>query len=73
MSDFFYAIEDLFVNVLFLPYDTFRFMESWWSANTVNWLFMIIGFLAMCYWMFQLKIFNSNGEEDKSISSHSFL
>jgi hypothetical protein len=48
-------------------------MESWWSANTVNWLFMIIGFLAMCYWMFQLNIFNANGEEDKSISSHSFL
>jgi hypothetical protein len=27
----------------------------------------------MIYWMKQLKIFNDNGEEDKSISSHSYL
>ena len=73
MSTFFYGIEDLFVNVLFAPYDFFRFMENWWSSNTINWLFMIIGFVAMVYWMGQLKIFNDNGEEDKSISSHSYL
>ena len=73
MSDFFYAIEDLFVNLLFLPYDFFRFMESWWASNTVNWVFLIIGFIAMVYWMMQLNIFNQRGEEDKSISSHSFL
>lgn len=73
MSAFFYWIEDLFVNVLFAPFDFFRFMESWWSSNTLNWLFMIIGFVAMVYWMGQLKTFNDNGEEDKSISSHSYL
>ena len=73
MSAFFYWIEDLFVNVLFAPYDFFRFMENWWGANTINWLFMIIGFLAMVYWMGQLKIFNDNGEEDKSSTSHSYL
>lgn len=73
MSSFFYAIEDLFVNVLFAPLDLLRFMESWWASNTINWLFMIIGFVAMVYWMGQLKIFNANGEEDKSITSHSYL
>ncbi|WP_350289488.1 uracil phosphoribosyltransferase [uncultured Croceitalea sp.] len=73
MSAFFYWIEDLFVNVLFAPFDFFRFMESWWSSNTLNWLFMIIGFVAMVYWMGQLKTFSDNGEEDKSISSHSYL
>ena len=73
MKAFFHAIEDLFVNVLFAPYDLFRFMESWWSSNMINWLFMIIGFVAMVYWMGQLKIFNDNGEEDKSITSHSYL
>ena len=73
MSDFFYAIEDLFVNLLFLPYDFFRFMENWWTSNAVNWVFVIIGFIAMVYWMMQLNIFNQKGEEDKSISSHSFL
>ena len=73
MKAFFYWIEDLFVNVLFAPYDLFRFMENWWSSNMINWLFMIIGFIAMVYWMGQLKIFNDNGEEDKSSTSHSYL
>ena len=73
MSAFFYWIEDLFVNVLFAPFDFFRFMESWTLSNSVNWAFMIIGFVAMVYWMGQLKIFSDNGEEDKSISSHSYL
>jgi len=73
MSKFFYGIEDLFVNYLFAPYDLFRFMENWWASNAVNWIFTIIGFVAMVYWMKELKIFNDNGEEDKSISSHSYL
>ena len=73
MKSFFYGIEDLFVNGLFAPYDAFRFMDSWWGSNTINWLFAIIGFVAMVYWMGQLKIFNDNNEEDKSISSHSYL
>ena len=73
MSSFFYGIEDLFVNGLFWPYDFFRFMESWWTSNIVNWLFMIIGGVAMVYWLLQLKKFDDNQEEDKSITSHSFL
>ncbi|MDT0606235.1 DUF6341 family protein [Croceitalea rosinachiae] len=73
MKAFFYGIEDLFVNVLFAPFDLLRFMESWWSSNMVNWLFMIIGLVAFVYWMGQLKIFNDNSEEDKSITSHSYL
>lgn len=73
MSSFFYGIEDLFVNHLFWPYDFFRFMQNWWTSNTVNWLFMIIGLVAMIYWLMQLKKFNDNQEEDKSITSHSYL
>lgn len=73
MSKFFYGIEDLFVNYLFAPYDFFRFLENWWTANTINWLFVIIGFVAFSYWMGRLNIFNKNNEEDKSISSHSYL
>ncbi|MEX0314071.1 MAG: uracil phosphoribosyltransferase [Allomuricauda sp.] len=73
MSKFFYGIEDLFVNGLFAPYDFFRFLGNWWGSNSVNWIFTIIGFVAMVYWMKQLKIFNDNNEEDKSISSHSYL
>ena len=75
MKDFFYAIQDLFVNVLFAPLDALRELEleKWWAANIMNWLFMIIGFVAFVYWMGQLKKFNNNNEEDKSISSHSYL
>ncbi len=73
MSSFFYGIEDLFVNYLFSPFDLFRFMENWWASNAINWIFFIVGFIAMVYWMGRLKIFNDNGEEDKSISAHSYL
>ncbi|MET1258509.1 MAG: uracil phosphoribosyltransferase [Flavobacteriaceae bacterium] len=73
MSSFFYGIEDLFVNYLFAPYDFFRFLENWWASNSVNWIFVVIGFVAMVYWMKQLQVFDANGEEDKSISSHSYL
>ena len=75
MKDFFYAIQDLFVNGLFLPLDYLRKLEleNWFAANTISWLFLIIGLVAMVYWMKELKKFNDNNEEDKSISSHSFL
>ena len=75
MKDFFYAIQDLFVNVLFAPFDALRALEldNWFSANIMSWIFMLIGFVAFTYWMMQLKKFNDNKEEDKTISSHSFL
>lgn len=75
MKDFFYAIQDLFVDVLFAPYDALRALEleSWFAANFLSWIFLIIGFVAMVYWMIQLKGYNDNNEEDKTISSHSYL
>lgn len=73
MRAFFEGIEDLFVNVLFWPFDFFRFMESWWSSNLVNWIFAILGGVAMVYWLLQLKKFADSGEEDKSITAHSYL
>ena len=75
MKDFFYAIQDLFVNVLFAPLDALRALEleSWAAANTLNWIFMLVGAVAFTYWMLQLKKYNDNNQEDKSISSHSYL
>lgn len=75
MKDFFHAIEDLFVNVLFAPFDALRTLEltSWFMANIISWIFMIIGFAAFVYWMLQLKKYNDNKEENKSITSHSYL
>jgi len=75
MKDFFYAIEDLFVNVLFAPFDALRALEleNWVGANVISWIFILIGVMAFVYWMLQFKSFNYHNEEDKSISSHSFL
>lgn len=75
MKDFFNAIQDLFVNVLFAPFDALRALEleSWFTANFMSWIFIIIGFVAFVYWMLQLKEHAANNEEDKSISSHSYL
>lgn len=73
MRAFFEGIEDLFVNGLFYPYDVLRGMDNWWLANSVSWIFVIIGAIAMVYWLGQLRIFDANGEEDYSISSHSYL
>ena len=75
MKDFFYGIQDLFVDVLFAPLDYLRELElsSWFAANAMSWIFMAIGFIAFAYWMLQLKKFNDNNEENKSITSHSYL
>ena len=75
MKDFFYAIEDLFVDILFLPFDALRALEldNWWGANIISWLFLLIGFVAFFYWMKQLKSANDNNEEDKTVTAHSYL
>ena len=75
MKDFFTGIQDFFEGVLFTPLHYLRSIEldNWWAANTMTWIFALIGIVAFTYWMIQLKKFNDNNEEDKSISSHSFL
>ena len=75
MKDLFYAIQDLFVNVLFWPFDKLREiqLDSWWDANAVSLILIVIGIVAFVYWMIQLKSINDNNEEDKSVTAHSYL
>ncbi len=75
MKNFFEGIAWLFEEILFIPYNIMREIEvtSWTLSNSVNWIFMIVGFLAMVYWIVQLNIFDKSGEEDKDPSAHSFL
>lgn len=63
-KDLFYGIEDLFENVLFIPYDALRSLEldSWWLANIVSWILLIIGMVAFVYWLIQLKQFDESTE-----------
>jgi hypothetical protein len=75
MKAFFEGIQYLFVNILFAPLDFLRSLElsSWFAANTINWVFMIICAVAMVYWIKQLKIFEDNGEENQDTTAHSFF
>ena len=75
IRDIIYWIEDLFVNYLFFPFDFLRFTEldNWWVANFMTWISIVVFICAFTYWMLQLKKFDDNQEEDKSISAHSFL
>lgn len=69
------SIANLFDTILLSPLNGVAKLEleNWWLANSVSWIFIVIGLVAFIYWMGQLKKFNDNNEEDKSISSHSYL
>ncbi len=73
-KEVFEGIQSFTEEVLFAPFEFFRLgTESWTFSNIINWLLMIIGFVAMVYWMLQLKKFNDNDEENRSQTSHGFL
>jgi hypothetical protein len=75
MKAFFEGIQYLFVNILFAPLDFLRSIElrSWFGANLINWVFMVICTAAMIYWIKQLKIFDEAGTENQDTTAHSFL
>ncbi|MFN4762065.1 DUF6341 family protein [Gillisia sp. Q332] len=75
MKEFFEGIASLFEDVLFIPFDLLRDLEleSWFLANFMNWIFVVIAFVAFLFWMLQLKKFNDNDEEDRDPTAHSFL
>lgn len=50
-------IQFLFEDFLFLPFHMLRFTENWWGANTINILFIIVGILAVSYWIKKLGVF----------------
>jgi len=75
MKAFFEGIQWLFENVLFVPHNFFRKLElsSWFGANTINWIFMIICAGFMVYWIKQLKLHKENNDEYQDTTAHSFL
>ena len=75
MKSFFEGIQYLFVDILFKPLDWLRELEltSWFGANTLNWIFMIICAAAIVYWIKQLRIFDDAGTENQDTTAHSFL
>lgn len=75
MKDFFEAIAALFEDVLFLPLDALRELqdESWFAANALNWLFILIGFVALVYWLKQLKSYSDSNDDRQDVTAHSIL
>lgn len=59
---FWEAIASIFEDALFIPYDMLRNMEldSWWGANFMSWIFILIGAAAFIFWMLQLNKFHEN-------------
>ncbi|HEY9170478.1 MAG TPA: hypothetical protein VIN72_13370 [Lutibacter sp.] len=54
-NNVFKAIGDFCQNVLFVPYDRIWSIHNWWIQNTVSWFFIIILFIALFYWLGQLR------------------
>lgn len=75
MTAFFEAIQSLFVDFLFIPFDMLRELElsSWFGANLINWIFMIICAVATVYWIKQLRLHHESGEDNQDTTAHSFL
>tara|TARA_B100001758_G_C18010265_1_gene402710 strand:+ start:178 stop:411 length:234 start_codon:yes stop_codon:yes gene_type:complete len=74
-KNFFEGIASLFENLLFVPYESLRSLQldSWWAANIVSWIFLLIGLIASIYWIYQLNLSDKRGEENKDITAHPFL
>ena len=62
IRDLVYAIQD-FVFAHFFHRGFFPFSKSWWVSNVINFLFIIIGFVALFYWLGELKKYNAKGDE----------
>ncbi len=75
MTSFFHGIAFLFEKILFIPMDFFRNLElsNWWTANIINWIFIIICCGAFAFWLKQMKIFKENKEDEQDTTAHSFL
>lgn len=71
----FEGIGSFFTEIAFAPLDALAALElkTWWGGNIMTWVFMTILVVLLAYWIKQLKIFDDNKEEDKSIKAHSFL
>ncbi|MGV8947449.1 MAG: DUF6341 family protein [Lutibacter sp.] len=62
-NNIFKAIADFCQNVLFAPYNSIRSMDNWWLQNTATWIFVVIAFIALFYWLGQLKKYKKAGNE----------
>jgi len=62
-NNIFRAIGDFCTNIAFKAYDAFRSIDGWWTSNTVNIILVVLGFIAMFYWLGQMANHSKAGEE----------
>ena len=73
-KDLFEAIEFIFVEILFIPFDFIRLeITNWFIQNGINFIFMAIISAALVYWTLELIKYDKKGNEKKDVSAHSFL
>ena len=75
MRAFFEGIQTLFVDFLFKPFDFLRSLElsSWWLANLVSWLLILVCAYYTVYWCKELAKHRANNEENQDTTAHSFF
>ena len=56
-NNFFRALGEFFSELLFVPYDAIRSMDSWWVSNIFNTVLFIITAGLFIYWLGQLQKF----------------
>ncbi len=73
-KDLFEAIEFLFVEILFVPFDLIRLeIANWFIQNGINFIFIAVISAALVYWTLELIKYDKKGDEKKDVSAHSFL
>jgi hypothetical protein len=51
--------------VLFIPYNFFRNnISGWWTSNVINIILILLGFMALFYWMGLMFKYKREGKED---------
>ena len=74
MKEFFEAIEFLFVEILFFPFDFIRLdISSWIFQNAINFSFIFVISAALIYWTLELVKYDKKEGKETEVTAHSFL
>ena len=74
MKEFFEAIEFLFVEVLFFPFDFIRLdITSWFIQTAINFSFIFLISAALVYWTIELLNYDKKNGKETDVTAHSFL
>ena len=74
MKELFEAIEFLFVEILFFPFDFIRLdITSWIFQNAINFSFIFIISAALVYWTLELVKYDKKEGKETEVAAHSFL